>query len=352
MKRRPDGRWQKVKTIDGTKVTFYSSAQTEKQALKEIEQKMLEYSKEQHCSKHNFKMIAEKMLQFQSLSISYNTIECYTHSLKHLECFNAFNIEDITPEMVQKVLDDMSKKHNYSFSAVSKTKVVFGLILNYAIVHHNLPLINFTRSLKIPKSTKKGKVTAPPDFVSGLIIKNADKVEFGMWPMMFLCTGLRRGEQAALQRKHIDFENGIIDVKNAVEFIVNQPHVKGTLKNDASVDTVPIIEILKPYLENMCKDLSPNDYLFGKNKPLTKTQIDKRLKKYCEEIGCKFTGHQLRHAYAKMIYNAGIDPKTAQRLLRHANITTTMNIYTDFSDEMTDKSVGLLNNFTQKLVVS
>ena len=85
--------------------------------------------------------------------------------------------------------------------------------------------------------------------------------------------------------------------------------------------------------------------MFLKEKPLTKTQIDKRLKKYCETIGYHFTGHQLRHAFAKMIYEAGIDVKTAQRLLRHADFKTTMNIYTEFSKEMTEKSVNKLNDF-------
>ena len=352
MKKRKDGRWQKVKTINGEKVSFYSTADTEKQAIKEIEQKMLEYSKNRHNAKHNFKALADKMLDLQSLTISHNTRECYSYALKRLKPFYQLYIEDITPVMVQKLLDDMVKKHKYSFSAVSKTKIVFGLILDYAIVHENLPLNNFSRSIKIPKGATKGKVTAPPEEASKLIIENADKTDFGMWPMIFLCTGLRRGEQAALQRKHIDFEKDVIDVKNAVEFISNQPHVKDRPKTDASIDTVPILKILKPYLWDMCKNLSPSDYLFGKDKPLTKTQIDKRLKKYCEEIGCKFTGHQLRHAYAKMIYEAGIDVKTAQRLLRHADFTTTMNIYTDFSNNMTDKSVDLLNNFTDKLVLS
>ncbi len=352
MKKRKDGRWLKVKTIDGVKVSFYSTAETEKQALKEIEQKMLEYSKGRHVNKHNFKALADKTLQFQSLTVSYNTLECYTHALKHLKPFYTLDIENITPAMVQKLLDDMVKKHNYSFSSVSKTKIVFGLIMDYAIVHENLQLHNFTRSIKIPKSATKGKVSAPPEYVSNLIIENADKVEFGMWPMIFLCTGLRRGEQAALQRKHIDFEKNEIDIKNAVEFISNQPHVKDSLKTETSIDTVPILQILRPYLWDMCKDLAPDDYIFGKDKPLTKTQIDKRLKKYCKQIGYTFTGHQLRHAYAKMIYKAGIDVKTAQRLLRHADFTTTMNIYTDFSKEMTDKSVDLLNSFTNKLVLN
>ena len=350
MKRRTDGRWVRVKKINGKSVSFYSTAETEKKALKDIEAQMLEYSSNQYSDAHNFKILAEKMLEFQSQSIGHKTIESYSTALRHLSAFNDYSVEDITPAMVQNLLDKMAKLQGYSFSSVSKVKVVFGLILDYAIVHENLALNNFTRSIKIPKGTKKGKVSSPPDFVTNLIIESADKTEFGMWAMLFLCTGLRRGEQAALQRKDIDFDRNEISVLNSVEFISNQPHIKPTPKTEASIDTIPIIQILRPHLVRLCENLKPDDFIFGITKPLTETQIKKRWKKYCRTIGYSFNGHQLRHAYAKLLYKAGIDPKTMQRLLRHADFSTTMNIYTDFSNDVTDKSVEMLNNFTNNLV--
>lgn len=349
MKRRADGRWVKKKTINGESVFFYSSAETEKQAIKDIENQMIEHKAKKHIETHNFKSLADKMLDLQSLSVSYNTMQSYTHSLKYLKPFYEYDITNITPTMVQKLIDDMVKKKGYSFSAVSKAKVVFGLVLDYAIVHENLNINNFTRSIKIPKNAPKGKVTSPPDEVRSIIIDNAEAIEFGMWAMIFLCTGLRRGEQAALRKKDIDFDNDIILVKDAVEFIVNQPNLKGRPKTEASIDSVPILSILKPSLMRLCDDLQPNDFIFGGNKPLTKTQIDKRWKKYCQTIGHEFNGHQLRHAYAKMIYEAGVDVKTAQRLLRHADIRTTMNIYTEFSQKMTDESVDKINNYLKTL---
>lgn len=350
MKRRADGRWVKVKKINGKSVSFYSTAETEKKASKDIEAQMVAYSSKQYEDMHNFKILADKMLEFQSQGIGHYTIESYSAALKHLSVFNDFSIEDITPAMVQNLIDEMAKLKRYSFSSVSKVKIVFGLILDYAIVHENLPLNNFMRSIKIPKRTKRGKVSSPPDFVTDLIIENADKTEFGMWAMLLLCTGLRRGEQAALQRKDIDFDRNEISVENAVEFISNQPHIKPTPKTEASIDTVPIIQILRPHLVRLCENLKPDDFVFGITKPLTETQIKKRWAKYCRQIGYSFTGHQLRHAYAKLLYKAEIDPKTMQRLLRHADFSTTMNIYTDFSNDVTDKSVEMLNNYTNNLV--
>ena len=345
MKRRADGRWQKKKIIDGNIIYFYSVAETEKQATRDIENQMIEYFKNQNFNKHNFKAIADKMLEFQSLSISHNTLQCYKYSLQHLKPFYEEDIENITPAMVQRLIDDMSKKYNYSSSAISKTKITFGLVLDYAIVHEGLPLNNFNRSIKIPKSQKNVIKNYVDKRIKNAVIDNAEKLSFGMWAMILMCTGLRRGELAALQRKDIDFDENVIYITKSVEFISNQPHIKNTPKTEASIGTVPILNLLRPHLLKLCENLSPNEFLFGNDKPLTETQIKKRWAKYCKEIGITFNAHQLRHLYAKLIYKAGIDVKTAQRLLRHADFKTTMNIYTEFSNEMTDKSISKLNDY-------
>ena len=44
--RRNDGRWCKTKTINGKKMYFYSTEPTEKKALRDIENQMIEYTGE------------------------------------------------------------------------------------------------------------------------------------------------------------------------------------------------------------------------------------------------------------------------------------------------------------------
>ena len=346
MKRRKDGRFVKIKFIDGERVPFYSSAPTEKQAIKEIDNKMLAYAAEKHKKKHNFKCLTEKLLDFHGDTVGYKTNECYGVAAKHLSQFNSYDIEDITPMMVQKLLDNLAKK-GYSFSSISKVKTVFGLIIDYAIIHENLQIVNFMRSVKIPRSAKKGKVKAPDDFVIETIVNNAATATFGMWALSLLCTGWRRGELNAFRIMDADFDKDIIKLSHSTEFINNRPHLKGT-KSDEDVRETPILKIYKPYLIKMCENRPHEEFVFGGEEPLTETMIKKRWKKYTEEIGYTFTGHQLRHAYAKLLYKAGIDPKTMQRLLGHADFSTTMNIYTEFASEVTEKSVKKFNEYMTK----
>ena len=46
-----------------------------------------------------------------------------------------------------------------------------------------------------------------------------------------------------------------------------------------------------------------------------------------------FTAHQLRHTYITMLYMAGIDVLTAKEQAGHADIQTTLGIYTHLNSE-------------------
>ena len=51
------------------------------------------------------------------------------------------------------------------------------------------------------------------------------------------------------------------------------------------------------------------------------------MDKYTKALGCRFTNHQLRHAYAKLLYKAGVDVKTVQYLAGHEHAKITLDIY-------------------------
>lgn len=343
MKKRSDGRYMKYVTIaPGQRKAFYSSEKTEAKANADIQRQMLNYAAEAHADTHNFLSIAEKMIEDKERTVSHTTVECYKNALNHLDAFFDCNIEEISPSMLQKLLNRMAAQQ-YSYSLISKTKIVFGLVLNYAILH-DINVNNFMSSIRVPRVERK-KVESVDDYIIDRITKNVDISAFGMWPMILLYTGMRRGELAALQRKDIDFNNDVIHIRRSVEFINNQPKLKNMPKTTNSVRDVPILDVLRPYLQSHCSTCKANDFIFGGDNPLTLTMIKKRWKSYCKTIDADIHQHQLRHAYAKILYRAGVDAKTAQGLLGHADIQTTMNIYTDFSDDVTNKSVGLINSF-------
>ena len=333
--------------IDGEKKIFYSTEKNKTAAWVDICNQKAECEKNSHLQKNNFKILADRMLEQQEKVVGHSCAESYGYSVKHLSPFFNMDIQDIKPIDVQRLLDDMAKQR-YSYSAVSKTKIVFGLVLKYAILYENLPLNNFMSVIKVPKTAPKGRIKSPDDEVIEAIIKNAYTAKFGLWAVSLLCTGFRKGELNAIRRRDVDFKNMQIPLLQSVEFIGNQPRLKDMPKTESGIRKQPILDIYLPFLEKICEDLAPDDFLFGGEKPLTKTQIDKRWRVYKKEIGHDFRGHQLRHAYAYLLYRAGYDPKTMQHLLGHANFTTTMNIYTEFSKEVEQAKLKDLNDYLTK----
>ncbi len=58
-----------------------------------------------------------------------------------------------------------------------------------------------------------------------------------------------------------------------------------------------------------------------------------------------FTWHCLRHTYASILYDADVDVLTAQKLLGHSDIKTTLGIYTHLSKEKETHNIAKLNSF-------
>ena len=55
-----------------------------------------------------------------------------------------------------------------------------------------------------------------------------------------------------------------------------------------------------------------------------------------------FTIHSLRHTFATTLADKGVHPSTAQKMLGHSDIRTTLAIYTHATDGMQDAATAAL----------
>ena len=60
------------------------------------------------------------------------------------------------------------------------------------------------------------------------------------------------------------------------------------------------------------------------------------------------TSHYFRHNHVTMLYEAGIDPLIAMKIVGHTDYQTTANIYTRIKKEMLKKSTVDLNGVFKK----
>jgi integrase len=165
--------------------------------------------------------------------------------------------------------------------------------------------------------------------------------------MLMLYAGLRRGEALALRWEDIDGD--VIHVKQGVHFEDNAP-VTGAPKTPAAVRDVPLFAPIREALATV-----PRTCAFvctgAEGKPVTSSAWARGWVAFNHAMeraaGQPFSvrAHDLRHTFASMLYDAGVDIKTAQKLLGHASPEITMQIYTHLSDAREASSIGKMEAY-------
>lgn len=196
--------------------------------------------------------------------------------------------------------------------------------------------------------------------------------------MIGMYAGLRRGELIPLQWDSVRLEERQIVVERFVEFDANIPVVKMEGKSESAFRVIDIPQVLADFLrEEKLKDLRSgiintlvcpdtrgkmytssgwralwNSYLADLNikyghsirsdgRPVTSKYIREPIKLTIPNI----TAHWLRHTYATILYMSGVDVLTAKEQLGHADIKTTLEIYTHLDKLYKRKNMQKLDDF-------
>lgn len=337
--RRKDGRWCKTKTINGERIFFYSTEPTERKAIKDIENQMIEYNGKIQRGKL-FKDVATEWEREHYEKIAHQTMHRYVSlTAKIKDSFGSKYIKQITVDDINKFLSELVYL-KYSTKTIKDEVSVLKMIFKYADSKCYISS-NVTQFISPPKGEPKKERTALADDEIKIIDNNIDK-EFGLLAYFILYSGLRKGEALALTYGDIDMENNIIHVTKSVEHINNTPHIK-TTKTKAGIRSVPLLDKLKSVLPKGESD----EIIFNQNgEYMTASYFHKHWKKYKEQTGLDVTAHQLRHTFTTLLFEWDIDEKDSQEILGHSDISTTRNIYTHIrKNRMTDT----LNKINQKL---
>ena len=155
--------------------------------------------------------------------------------------------------------------------------------------------------------------------------------------LLDLATGLRRGELMALQWDDLDFETGVLNVNKQVyqvngELQFSEPKTKNAIRK--LVLPPSVVEVLREYRKTV-----DSHWMFPspvkEDRPLTPGVVRKRLQLILEHAGCKQVRfHDLRHTFATLALQNGMDVKTLSAMLGHVSAATTLDIYTHITDDM------------------
>ena len=196
--------------------------------------------------------------------------------------------------------------------------------------------------------------------------------------VIMMLSGLRRGELAALTWNDVDLKERTITVNKVIEYDSNGvPNLRHVTKSAAGMRTVDIPQRLADYMAGL-----PRDNLLvihsARGGVMTESAWAKLWRSYMRELNIKYgtrtpadlermksgkpgpkvfdmtippiTMHWLRYTFCTLLYLAGVDVVQACAQMGHADVSTTLWIYTHLDAIHKRKSVDKLDAYLENRV--
>ena len=175
-----------------------------------------------------------------------------------------------------------------------------------------------------------------------LALLEAEPMQYKVMIKLLIYTGMRRGELCGLEWKDIDFETGLLRIVRSSQYIGNRKIITKEPKTKAGrremILSKSALDMLREYRKwqnqkrlQVGEDWIDNDRLFTQwnGVPIYPDTISDRFANFIKKHDLpKVTLHSLRHSNATLLIAEGVDVRTVSQRLGHADVSTTLNIYT------------------------
>lgn len=236
---------------------------------------------------------------------------------------------DITALDIQRWKDYMYDK-KLSFNTMKNAFTTLSAILEYGCEYYGLQknVAKIAKNFKQVKGIKKNKM----NFITKEQFDKAIELEpdfiYQTALSILFYTGIRRGEMLSLNVNDLDFENNTIKIDETINpKISNIPNPPKTDKSNRTIQVLPnIMEMIKKVVAN---DDSDDGYIFLHKIKLTtlKSKCDRMLTKIGFDEKELIRIHDLRHSFASMCINKGVEIQIISEYMGHENISITWDTY-------------------------
>ena len=297
----------------------------------------------------------EYFIEIKRKTVRPNTVRNYTerYETNIKPVIGKMLLADIKPLHCQKIFLDMADE-GYRTSTLYQTRITLFNMLELAKENDVLRYNPCKKSVKSDMGKPSDKKEALTRDVQKKFLEGAVGQSYENQFRFVLQTGLRTGELVGLEWRHVDFENRILTIEQSMEYRYKVGEWKlGPPKSQSGYRTIPLtdeaIRILKAQCEKnkgireIPKEWTGFIFLSRKGEPVKNSTYDTALFKICDKVQIKrFSMHVLRHTFATRCIEAGMKPKTLQKLLGHSSIQITMNLYVHVTEEEKKKEIELV----------
>lgn len=372
LRKRKDGRWEgRFNTgVDenGKKQVKYILAKTKTECNEKLEKAIKEYEEAQlilnRCAfLNNANPTLEEWYEIWMESFCKASVKEYTAN-GYKQYFNAkiipkignINIKNLTTVVCQQFLMDLyqngrirntkSKGNGLSVKTVKDIKIALQTCLQKAVDEELIPT-NPCKKVQLPKDEPKEMQTLKANELAAFLQETKDSGCYEFY-LLEITTGLRLGEILALTWDDLDMKNKTISINKQVQRIKSE--LKATTpKTTASIRKISICDeclnqliILRSRQRLNTKLIFPSPITNGYRDPSSITRKLHRMQKRAGVPQIRF--HDLRHSFATLSLEQGMDIKTISHMLGHTDAGFTMNTYMHVTESMQQTVANAMGN--------
>jgi integrase len=200
----------------------------------------------------------------------------------------------------------------------------------------------------IPRNPTEGTTAPKPNYKPKRILTRAELDDFltvveqdEVWRDFFqteLMTGLRRGEICGLQWSDFDGDTGTLKVCRTLHSQRKGEYTVGETKTNQGMRTIILPHSVTEILRRRKAD-AISQWIFPDpvkpEDPVDPNAAYRHMKTLLQRAGLpSIRFHDLRHTFATLALENGMDVKTLSAMLGHVSAATTLDIYTHITDDM------------------
>ena len=235
-------------------------------------------------------------------------------------------------------------------NVLGKTQAEVKEKLKRAIEQH-LVTKNPTQGCALPKVEHKEMKTLTADQLSAFFQEARDSGVYELY-YLELATGLRRGELLGLKWTDIDLDRGVLKIQRAISR-QNGKVVEAPLKTKNAYRTLPLsadaISVLKM---QKCK-VGNSEWVFPSpiGGPMSPDSVLHMLQRVLKRAGLpRIRFHDLRHTFATMALQNGVDIKTVSSMLGHYSAGFTLDTYAHVTTDAQLKAAQTMGSILSRAV--
>ena len=196
-------------------------------------------------------------------------------------------------------------------------------------------------------------MNTPPQEKIGPYLMEADKRGLLAAYYLELTTGLRRGELLALLWTDLDIENKTISVTKQVnrikgQLVVNQPKTQNSIRTLAIPQQAVDLQVEEHRKHPSNPFMFPSPATGEMYYPDSVVNLHKKILKDAGLEHIRF--HDLRHTFATMALQNGVDIKTLSSMLGHYDAGFTLRTYTHATRQKQDEAAETMGSFMEQVM--